>query len=168
MRRASTTPLYARSVTACAASIGILTASVGGNAAPLTSNTALPVAKGEFVLREQVVLKQSGDDASGADRDRTGWAVVSALGYGVTPRFAAFAVVPYAEKRLELTDSGQRIARSTRDIGDASLFGRYTAFQKDWPQRTLRVAPFLGLELPTGEDDSRDNFGVLPAGVQPG
>ncbi len=40
-------------------------------AAPLTFNTALPVAEDEFVFRGQVVLEQSGDDPSGADRDRT-------------------------------------------------------------------------------------------------
>ncbi len=51
--------------------------------APVTFNTALPVAKGEFVFREQFVLDQSGDDPSGADRDRTAWAAVSVLGYGV-------------------------------------------------------------------------------------
>ena len=47
-------------------------------AAPQTFNTALPVAQGEFVFREQFVLDQSGDDPSAADRDRTAWALVSA------------------------------------------------------------------------------------------
>ncbi len=34
--------------------------------APITSNTALPVAEGEFVFREQFVLDRSGNDPSGA------------------------------------------------------------------------------------------------------
>ena len=49
-----------------------------------------------------------------------------------------------------------------------SLFGRYTVFRRDWPGRTLRIAPFVGLELPTGDDDETDAFGRLPASVQPG
>ncbi len=137
-------------------------------AAPLTFNTALPVAEDEFVFRGQVVLDQSGDDPSGADRDRTAWSAVSVLGYGVSGDLAVFGAVPFVDKRLELTTGGQRRARSARGLGDIRLFGRYTAYQDDAPGRTFRVAPFAGIEAPTGEDDETDSFGRLPASVQPG
>ena len=137
-------------------------------AAPQTFNTALPVAQGEFVFREQFVLDQSGDDPSAADRDRTAWALVSVLGYGATPDLALFGIVPYVDKSLEATQGGVRRERSASGLGDASLFGRYTVYHRDWPGRTLRVAPFVGLELPTGEDDERDGSGRLPPSVQPG
>ncbi len=137
-------------------------------AAPQTFNTALPVAQGEFVFREQFVLDQSGDDPSAADRDRRAWALVSVLGYGATPDLALFGIVPYVDKSLEATQGGVRRTRSASGLGDASLFGRYTVYHRDWPGRTLRVAPFVGLELPTGEDDERDGFGRLPPSVQPG
>ncbi len=42
--------------------------------APITFNTALPVAEGEFVGRVQYVVNQSGDDPGSTDRDRTGGA----------------------------------------------------------------------------------------------
>lgn len=137
-------------------------------AAPLTSNTALPVGTGEFVLREQAVFDQSGDDPGGMDRDREALAFVTALGYGITPNLAVFGVVPYVDKRLELTSGTQQFARSARGIGDVSLFGRYTILQRDWPQRTFRIAPFAGIELPTGDDDEADSFGRLPPAVQLG
>ena len=137
-------------------------------AAPQTFNTALPVAEGEFVFREQFVLDQSGDDPSSADRDRTAWALISVLGYGATADLALFGIVPYVDKSLEATQGGVRRERSASGLGDASLFGRYTVYKRDWPGRTLRVAPFVGLELPTGEDDERDGFGRLPPSVQPG
>ena len=137
-------------------------------AAPQTFNTALPVAQNEFVFREQAVLDQSGDDPSGADRDRTAWALVSVLGYGATPDLALFGVVPYVDKKLGLTQGGARRERIASGLGDVSVLGRYTAFRRDWPGRTLRIAPFAGLELPTGEDDESDGFGRLPASVQPG
>jgi hypothetical protein len=137
-------------------------------AAPQTFNTALPVAKGEFVFREQFVLDQSGDDPSAADRDRTAWALVSVLGYGATADLALFGIVPYVDKSLEATQGGVRRERSASGLGDASLFGRYTVYHRDWPGRTLRVAPFVGLEFPTGEDDERDGSGRLPPSVQPG
>ena len=137
-------------------------------AAPQTFNTALPVAQREFVFREQIVLDQSGDDPSVADRDRTAWALVSVLGYGATPELALFGVVPYVDRTLEVTDGGMRQRRSARGLGDISLFGRYTVFRRDRPGRTLRIAPFAGLKLPTGEDDESDGLGRLPPSVQPG
>ncbi|MCZ6496234.1 MAG: transporter [Alphaproteobacteria bacterium] len=137
-------------------------------AAPQTFNTALPVAQGEFVFREQIVLDQSGDDPSVADRDRTAWALVSVLGYGATPELALFGVVPYVDRTLEVTDGGMRQRRGARGLGDISLFGRYTVFRRDRPGRTLRIAPFAGLKLPTGEDDESDGLGRLPQSVQPG
>ena len=136
--------------------------------APETFNTALPVAKGEFVFREQLVLEQSGDDPSGADRDRTAWSAVSVLGYGVNADLALFGVVPYVDKRLEVIEDGARRARSARGLGDVRLFARYTAFKKNFRGGNFRIAPFAGVELPTGNDDEGDSFGRLPASVQPG
>ena len=136
--------------------------------APETFNTALPVAEGEFVFREQLVLEQSGDDPSGADRDRTAWSAVSVLGYGVNADLALFGVVPYVDKRLEEIKDGARRARSARGLGDVRLFGRYTAFKKNFRGGNFRIAPFAGVELPTGNDDEGDSFGRLPASVQPG
>ncbi len=137
-------------------------------AAPETFNTALPVAEGEFVFREQVVLDQSGDDPSGADRDRTAGSAISVLGYGINSDLALFGVVPYVDKRLELIEDGARRARSARGLGDVSLFGRYTAFKRNFRGGNFRIAPFAGVELPTGDDEMRDSFGLLPASVQPG
>ena len=136
--------------------------------APITFNTALPVGSGEFVFREQLVVEQSGDDPSRADRDRTARAAVSVLGYGISRNFAVFGALPYVDRRLRSTIGGGRRTRSASGIGDLSLFGRYTALQKNWPQRTFRIAAFAGAETPTGDDDRTDALGRLPPSVQPG
>ena len=136
--------------------------------APITFNTALPVAEDEFIFRGQFVFDQSGDDPSGADRDRQVFAAVSVLGYGVTSDLALFGVLPYVDKNLEITSMGVRRTRDTSGIGDLTLFGRYTVFKDDIPGRTFRIAPFAGVELPTGEDDEIDGFGRLPPSVQLG
>ncbi len=133
-------------------------------AAPLTFNTALPVSKGEYILREQFVVNKSSDDPSGAGRDRTELSVLSTLVYGVTPDFALFTTIPYTDRRLESNTS----TRSARGVGDAKIFGRYTAYQDDFKGGTFRVAPFAGLKLPTGEDDKTDSAGALPMSVQTG
>ena len=94
------------------------------SSAPITFNTALPVAKDEFVFRQQLISGQSDDDPSGADRDRTAQAAVSVLGYGVTNKLVLFGVLPYLDNELKITTGGQRVTRSTNGFGDLSVFGR--------------------------------------------
>jgi len=132
-------------------------------AAPLTFNTGLPVSKGEYILREQLVMNKSSDDPSTANRDRTELNVVSTLVYGVTPDFALFASIPYTDRRLKTINT-----RSARGLGDTKLFGRYTLYKENFKGGTFRIAPFVGVELPTGEDNKRDGLGMLPLSVQPG
>jgi hypothetical protein len=138
------------------------------DAAPITFNTALPVAEGEFIARAQLIVNQSGDDPSGAERDRRATAFLSVLGYGVNSKLAVFGALPYRDNELKVTVGGQRQTRTASGFGDLSVFGRYTVVKRDWPARNFRVAPFAGIKAPTGDDDKRDAFGRLPASVQVG
>lgn len=156
-----------------AATLAVLLIGAGGwvdraRGAPITFNTALPVAKGEFIAREQVIVNQSGDDPSGLDRDRRSRAAMTVLGYGATGRLALFGVLPYLDNKLDVTVGGQHVTRSASGLGDLTLFGRYTLVQRDWPGRNFRVAPFAGVKAPTGDDDKRDALGRLPPSVQLG
>ncbi len=147
--------------------VGILTAgSTWG--APVTFNTALPVGGGEFVARGMVVVSQSGEDPGATDRDHRASSLITVLGYGVTHKLALFGVLPYVDKRLDLTEAGSRVNRAASGLGDASVFARYTLVQHDMPGRTFRIAPFAGVKAPTGDDNRRDMFGRLPSSVQPG
>jgi hypothetical protein len=136
--------------------------------APITFNTALPVHEGGYVLREQFVFMKNADDPTSARRDMEATGLVSVLGYGVTRDFALFGMLPYFDKRLDMRMGWQDISRGQRGFGDLTLLGRYTAYEFNTPGRTLRVAPFLGIKAPTGEDNARDGFGRLPPPVQPG
>lgn len=136
--------------------------------APITFNTALPVGTQEFVFRGQVVTNRSGRDPSSADRDRTVVSGIGALGYGVTGQLAVFGVVPYVNRALDLDAPGGRLTREASGLGDLSLFARYTLLRRDATGRTFRIAPFAGLEFPTGTDDERDTLGGVPASLQPG
>lgn len=73
------------------------------HAAPVSFNTALPVAKGEFILREQAVIVRSTDDSGGADRDLSVLAVPSVLVYGVNEQLTLFGIVPYLNKSIDIT-----------------------------------------------------------------
>ena len=139
---------------------------VSSVAAPVTFNTALPVAKGEFLFRQQLVLKQSGDDPGAANRDRRESISVSALGYGISSRWSVFGILPYRDISLDLDSGGSRVNRSNKRFGDLTVFARYSAYQKNRRGQTFRIAPFLGLKLPGGNDNVRDNLGLLPSPVQ--
>lgn len=144
-------------------------AETGAHAAPQTFNTALPVGKGNLVFREQFLALDASDDPSSADRDLNVRGSVSVLGYGVTSDLALFGILPWLDKELDLTTTGgRRISRGTDGFGDAQIFARYTVVQKDMRGSSFRIAPFAGLELPTGEDDDRDAMGRLPQPLQSG
>ncbi|MEX2241205.1 MAG: transporter [Burkholderiales bacterium] len=150
--------------------IGLLLAAAGPAwGAPITFNTALPVQEDGWVLREQFVLSRNADDPDpAANRNMRASGVVSILGYGVTRDFALFGVLPYLDKRLDVNAAGQRVTRRDDGFGDLTLIGRYTAYTRDAPGRTFRIAPFLGVKAPTGRDDARDGLGRLPPTVQLG
>ncbi len=137
-------------------------------AAPQTFNTALPVAKGEFIFRQQFLYKRASDDPSAANRKMEVLGGISVLAYGVTGDLAIFGVLPYRDKQLSVTTGGERATRRTLGIGDAQLFGRQTIFKNNFPGGSFRVAPFAGIELPTGDDNDRDSLGTLPATLQLG
>lgn len=137
-------------------------------AAPITFNTALPVARHEWIFRGQYVLVRATGDPMSLGRSITVRAVPVALAYGVTPRLALFGILPYFDKSLEFDAPGGRIERSASGFGDLLVFGRYTAFALDRPGSTIRLAPFAGLKVPTGKDDVSDGLGRLPRPLQPG
>lgn len=137
-------------------------------AAPNTFNTALPVAQGEYIWREQLVWRERSGSGP-LDREISVRALASVLGYGVTPKLALFGVAPwFFNKEFNVTTPMGRIERETEGLGDISVLGRYTVYQQDWAGSTFRVAPVLGITAPTGDDDDRDRFGELPRPLQVG
>lgn len=137
-------------------------------AAPITFNTALPVAKGEFVNRELLVLNRSSDGPSGARRDINVNVLASILGYGINGDLAIFGVLPYVDKELTAAVGGTAVTRSSEGFGDLSVFARYTFFKQNARGHTFRIAAFGGVKAPTGDDDATDALGRLPIPLQSG
>lgn len=137
-------------------------------AAPITFNTALPVAKGEGIFRSQLRYIRSTDDPSALDRELTVWAFPLVGVYGITGSLAVFGIVPVLDKDLVVNTPSGRTSRGDTGIGDITFLARYTVWKKDEPGRTFRIAPFAGLEFPTGEDDEEDSLGRLPQTLQLG
>lgn len=144
------------------------------NAAPITFNTALPVSKGEFILREQILFVKSLSAEPSSSRlaklKRQENALISTLVYGVTPDLTLFATIPLTNRQLTSSNlsSLESNKRQSRGIGDFSLVTRYTVYKNDFKGGSFRVAPFAGVKLGTGNDDKIDEQGELPAIIQSG
>jgi hypothetical protein len=137
-------------------------------AAPITFNTALPVAEGEGIVRLQGKWIHATGDSSVLERELDVFAAPLVGVYGVSDKLALFAIVPILDKSLEVNTAEGRRERPTSGLGDVTLLGRYTVVKRDRPGRTFRLAPFLGIEAPTGEDNGSDALGRLPPGLQLG
>ncbi len=136
--------------------------------AQITTNTALPVGKGEGIVRLQSKIIRSTGDPGPTDRDLRVLAFPLVGVYGVTAKLTLFGIVPLLDKNLEVTTPQGRLTRKTSGLADARLFARYTVFQVNRRGQTMRLAPFAGVELPTGTDDAVDALGRLPGPLQLG
>tara|TARA_R110002096_G_scaffold342549_5_gene535557 strand:- start:4936 stop:5829 length:894 start_codon:yes stop_codon:yes gene_type:complete len=145
--------------------IAALAIPTGLHAAPITSNSALPVGEDELLVRVQANYLQTGSDPSGLGRKASVWAYPTVFVYGAGERLTLFGVLPFLEKNL---DQAGRTRRGDSGLGDVRVLARYTLAQRDQPGETLRLGAFAGLELPSGENGARDELGELPAPLQLG
>jgi len=140
----------------------------GAAAGPITFNTALPVHSDEIIVREQLIWKRATNDPTSMNRTLDVVAVPSVFVYGLHPRVTVFGILPFLYKRLELNTPAGRQTRSTSGFGDLGMLVRVTALTFDRPGETLRLAPFVGLKLPTGANGEADELGRLPQPFQLG
>jgi len=117
-------------------------------AAPIASNTALPLSADEIIVREQFIMTHSSDNISGTRREVNRFESRTVLGYGLTSKFALFGVLPI----VNINRKFGVVRASEFGLGDVALFARYEVFRSDRPGRTLRIAPYTGVRLPTGRD----------------
>ncbi len=136
--------------------------------AQITTNTALPVARGVGIFRIQVKVQRLSGDEAAMNRELSIFMFPIVLVYGVTPKLAAFVNFPILDKRLEIDGPAGRIERAVSGLADARGFLRYTVYQKDDHGATFRVAPFAGAKVPTGSTDAFDDMGELPRPLQLG
>ncbi len=157
-----------RTVVLLAVGLTIASSPTSAGAAPITFDTALPVRERGLVVREQGIWLRADDDPSPLDRELDVLTASTVLVYGVHPRLALMGVLPFHRKDLEMTMPSGRISRSVSGFGDLRAVLRYTALAVDRRGETVRLAPFAGVELPTGADDASDELGRLPPPLQLG
>ena len=133
-------------------------------AAPIATNTALPISKDEIIVRVQLVATHASDSLGGLNRHVDRFEARTVLGYGLTSKLAIFGMLPVVNIERTIGD----IRTTASGLGDAALFARYELLRSDKPGRTFRIAPYAGLRFPTGKegttgDGSLDAFAGLIA-----
>ncbi len=131
----------------------------------VNTNVALPVPKGEAILRSQLRFARATDDPSSADREVRALVARQTLVVGVTPRLTAFATLPLLAHRRVESRSGT--TRSDPAVGDFTLLSRYTLWWDDYaPLSTRRTALLAGMKFPTGADRfGTETFDPILGGV---
>ena len=128
--------------------------------AQLTFPGASPISAGNVIVRTQPEYVDYTHGASSAfDKN--------VLIYGASPDLAFIVqnttlIGNSAEVPAGL---GQTQKDTAFGLGDTLLEGRYTIFRQDGIGSTFRVAPYIGVSIPTGMDNAN---AALPRGAQPG
>ncbi len=115
------------------------------------SPNALPVHKGEVILRSQIRATTIDKDPTDMDRETYVYAIPTALVYGLTPN----------ERFLGRFPRDQRGSNA-----ESRFFACYTFYKNDGvPLKINRTSVFEGLELPTGDEDFSSKSTDLFAGL---
>jgi hypothetical protein len=91
--------------------------------------------------------------------------------YAINPELTALLVVPYAKKTMKEVDetTGDVMKGDATGLGDIALMGRYIFYKRHALESTTLVAGQLGIKLPTGATDKKDDGGdFMDAHIQPG
>jgi len=137
---------------------------VGANGPPFHSPTAFVVGLEGAAIRSSFRSIQK----SGLGKDMRVYAVPIMVPYEVIPnRLVLAAVIPFLDKRLQVTESGQKIG--DRGFGDFALMGKLQILQRDRSNRTTRMTLLGAVKFPTGQHDETAKDGsALPRPLQLG
>ena len=135
--------------------LGAITLVAAPARAQLTFPGAAPISAGNVVVRTQPEVT----DAGGGFRSLSDRNV---LIYGASPDLA-FVVQNNSIVSNSAEVGGRRITAT--GFGDTLFQTRYTIFQQDGIGSTIRVAPIIGIDIPTGMTDANS---ALSRGAQPG
>jgi len=115
-------------------------------------------------------LLMNGDEISAPNATKVFVNVVPvAVVYGAMPKLSLIAVFPTITRTFKRTVNGQRVSETDFGIGDITVFAKYRFYKKDAFLKSRQVALQIGMKLPSGKDDLKDDQGNrLPQPLQLG
>ena len=127
--------------------------------AQLTFPGASPLSAGNFTILEQPTITE---ESSNFQRI-IGQTVIL---YGASPNLALITESNlFVNTMADVVSGGKTVRLAASGIGDTTQEARYTVYQLDGTASTFRLAPLIGLTLPTGMDGANPQ---MPREDQPG
>lgn len=137
-------------------------------AIPVNNDIALTVFDEQLLIREQFIYSKTGSDPSPVDEKSYRFMSSTVLAYGITQDLSVQVTMPFMHHEIRHTIAGRRVKRDTTGFGDLKTVAKYEFYEKDGLGKTKNAALLAGLEMPTGDFNDRDRFGVLPRDLQVG
>jgi hypothetical protein len=127
----------------------------------ISVDAGLTPAEDRWILRTQMRYMQQKDDPTPMGREMEMYAVPVVLAYGFRPDLTL--MVKQVTKHRKMTMAGS-VSRDT-GLDDLYILGKYRLYRLNTRQYTFGIAPTLGLELPTGDDDFTSDTWDLEPGL---
>lgn len=109
------------------------------------------------IVRKATLRNDGSEIPDPLDREVTAWVTTVVLPYNLfNDKFQVAIIVPFMN--VDMNSSGGDA--SSAGIGDLRVFAKYSLFQYDRRNKTIRVAAKAGVKLPTGDEDAQPALGT--------
>lgn len=126
----------------------LLGQSAAVHAGGITADVGLTPPQDRWILRTQLRYMERGDDPTPMDREMKMYAVPAVVAYGLRPNVTVIARQIVFHRNLDAPGG-----RDATGFGDFALISKWRALRINKPEYIIGVAPTLGVEIPTGDDD---------------
>ena len=133
--------------------IAVLFYSENISATGISIDAGLTPAANRIMFRTQMRYMERDNKLISMSRDMKMYMFPVVVAYGLRPDWTV--MVRQAFMRSEMTMMGQTTTNS--DLGDLLLLSKYRLTRINKPNYTFGIAPTLGLEIPTGQDNFTSN-----------
>jgi hypothetical protein len=130
------------------------------NAGGISVDAGLTPPEDRWILRTQLRYMRRKDDPTPMDQKMDTYVFPVVLAYGFRPDLTLMVRQAVRHRKMSMAGS---ISRDTGP-GDLFVLGKYRLYRRNTREYTFGVAPTLGLELPTGDD----NFSSETWDLEPG
>ncbi|MHC4541099.1 MAG: transporter [Planctomycetota bacterium] len=134
-------------------------ASQSAIAAGISVDAGLTPAEDRWIFRTQFRYMSRESDPTGMDREMEMYAVPIVLAYGYRPDLTLMVRQRLQHRNMSMAGN---ISRDS-GLDDLFILGKYRLYRRNTREYTFGIAPTIGLELPTGDDDfTSDTWDVQP------
>ncbi|MBW8000977.1 MAG: transporter [Planctomycetes bacterium] len=130
------------------------------NAAGISVDAGLTPPEDRWIIRTQFRYMERKDDPTPMNQKMETYTFPIIVAYGLRPDLTLMVRQKVKYRKMSMSGS---VSRDT-GVGDLFVLGKYRLYRRNTHDYTFGIAPTLGLEFPTGDDD----FGSETWDLQPG